>query len=520
MKSEKPKWFFNKFLKAKYENKKKFYLIIKNSEKDKEGYNLLVKDNQMHKNLKDKRKIEDVQNQLKLFTINRELTKELKEENDTFLKKLSNMKKFKKIYSKSHDENFDIYQQLEELMLKYKQKGYHKIPKLNENDNNIFKQEPILSKSNVREMFESVLFNPKSKKNLLFLKKIKTYIDHLVKNIENKKNKKENLYEKVIEIEKENLQNKRRSYIKIINNQTLNNSRSKSMSNMTIKTNYSLLNKNQEEKKLIKKKLFVNNFHNVLKKDHDSYIKENESSFINGIRYYNEEEKKIIIEINELLDNIKNAENETLNNQKFRSLKNAFSPIKQARRKSVEINFDKKIFKRNLTLQKIKINNQISKNLNYNLKNKNDKINIINNKEDVKLPFINQNIKNKLLLKFEAFQNEEEFFNYAFEETKKYEIKNVFYMLKLFLEKFRNLSIEEIDKIINLEDKNPLSILEKIREIKQIISKKRIIDKTKAIYLRNSSLESINNKIKLLLENESEIYKMDKYYIKILNQNQ
>ena len=289
---------------------------------------------------------------------------------------------------------------------------------------------------------------------------------------------------------------------------------------MTIKTNYSLLNKNQEEKKLIKKKLFVNNFHNVLKKDHDSYIKENESSFINGIRYYNEEEKKIIIEINELLDNIKNAENETLNNQKFRSLKNAFSPIKQVRRKSVEINFDKKIFKRNLTLQKIKINNQISKNLNYNLKNKNDKINIINNKEDVKLPFINQNIKNKLLLKFEAFQNEEDFFNYAFEETKKYEIKNVFYMLKLFLEKFRNLSIEEIDKIINLEDKNPLSILEKIREIKQIISKKRIIDKTKAIYLRNSSLESINNKIKLLLENESEIYKMDKYYIKILNQNQ
>ena len=88
MKNEKPKWYFNKFLKAKYDNKKKFNLIIKNSEKDKVGYNLLVKDNQMHKILKDKRKIEDVQNQLKLFTINREITKELKEENDTFLKKL------------------------------------------------------------------------------------------------------------------------------------------------------------------------------------------------------------------------------------------------------------------------------------------------------------------------------------------------------------------------------------------------------------------------------------------------
>ena len=518
MKNEKPKWYFNKFLKAKYDNKKKFNLIIKNSEKDKVGYNLLVKDNQMHKILKDKRKIEDVQNQLKLFTINRELTKELKEENDTFLKKLSNMKRFKKIYSKNHDENFDIYQKLEELILKYKQKGYNKIPKLNENVNNIFKQEPILSKSNVREMFESVLFNPKSRKNLLFLKKIKTYIDDLIQNIENKNNKKENL--KVNEIEKENLQRKRRSYTKITNNQILNNSRSKSMSNVTIKTDYTLLNKNQEEKKLIKKKLFEKNIHNVSKKNYDSYIKENESSFINGIRYYNEEEKKIILEINELLDNIKNAENETLNNQKFRSLKNAFSPIKQARRKSLDINFDKKLFKRNLTLEKIKINNQISKNLNYNLKNKNDKINIINNKEDVKLPFINKNMKNKMLLKFEAFQNEEEFFNYAFEETKKYEIKNVFYMLKLFLEKFRNLSIEEIDKIINLEDKNPLSILEKIREIKQIISKKRIIDKTRAIYLRNSSLESINSKIKLLSENENEIYKMDKHYIKILNQNQ
>ncbi len=269
MKSEKPKWFFDKFLKAKYENKKKFNLIIKNSEKDKVGYNLLVKDNQMHKNLKDKRKIEDVQNQLKLFTINRELTKELKEENDTFLKNLSNMKRFKKIYSKNHDENFDIYQQLEELMLKYKQKGYNKIPKLNENINNIFKQEPILSKSNVREMFESLLFNPKSRKNLLFLKKIKTYIDDLIQNIENKNNKKENLYKKVNEIEKENLQRKRRSYTKITNNQILNNSRSKSFTNITLKNNYTLLNKNQEEKKLIKK-ISEKNFNNVLKKDYDS----------------------------------------------------------------------------------------------------------------------------------------------------------------------------------------------------------------------------------------------------------
>ena len=49
-------------------------------------------------------------------------------------------------------------------------------------------------------------------------------------------------------------------------------------------------------------------------------------------------------------------------------------------------------------------------------------------------------------------------------------------MIKLFLEKFRNLSIEENDKIINLKDKNQYSILEKIKEIKQLISKNRIID--------------------------------------------
>ena len=84
----------------------------------------MVKDNQIHKNLKDKRKIDEVQKKLKLFTINRELIKELKEENDTFLKKLSNMKIYIKNYTKSDNENFEIYQQLEELMLKYKQKGY------------------------------------------------------------------------------------------------------------------------------------------------------------------------------------------------------------------------------------------------------------------------------------------------------------------------------------------------------------------------------------------------------------
>jgi hypothetical protein len=78
---------------------------------------------------------------------------------------------------------------------------------------------------------------------------------------------------------------------------------------------------------------------------------------------------------------------------------------------------------------------------------KNDKINIENTKkEDDNLPFLNSNIKNNYQLKFENFQNEEQFFNYVFEEIKKYHIKNVLYMIKLFLEKFRNYRLKKMTK--------------------------------------------------------------------------
>jgi hypothetical protein len=78
---------------------------------------------------------------------------------------------------------------------------------------------------------------------------------------------------------------------------------------------------------------------------------------------------------------------------------------------------------------------------------KNDKINIENTKkEDDNLPFLNSNIKNNYQLKFEIFQNEEQFFNYVFEEIKKYHIKNVLYMIKLFLEKFRNYRLKKMTK--------------------------------------------------------------------------
>ena len=80
------------------------------------------------------------------------------------------------------------------------------------------------------------------------------------------------------------------------------------MSNILIKINYTFINK-YTEKKLTKNKLERNSNY-FSKKELDIHIKENETSFINGIRYYNEEEKKIILELKEILDNIKNVENE------------------------------------------------------------------------------------------------------------------------------------------------------------------------------------------------------------------
>ena len=69
-------------------------------EKDKIGYKLLVKDSQINKILKGKKKIDDVEKQLNSFAINRDLIKELKEVNDIFLKHYSNMKQFKKFIKK------------------------------------------------------------------------------------------------------------------------------------------------------------------------------------------------------------------------------------------------------------------------------------------------------------------------------------------------------------------------------------------------------------------------------------
>ncbi len=51
------------------------------------------------------------------------------------------------------------------MILKYKEKGYYKVPKINIIKHNIFKQELILSKSiNVKKIIDIIKLYPNSKK--------------------------------------------------------------------------------------------------------------------------------------------------------------------------------------------------------------------------------------------------------------------------------------------------------------------------------------------------------------------
>ena len=539
---KKPNRYFDKIFKGKFENKKVFHYTIKNNEIDKNGYELLKKDIQFLHLLKNKGiLINDIQKTLNKFVINKDITKELKKENDSFFKQVSNIKAYKKHYLKSYDENFETYQKFEDLIIKYKQKGFNKIPKLNQNLNNIFKKEPILSGNDNENMFESLIFNPKSVKNILFLQKIKDILNDLIE--EKKKENKNNLID-ISKNENQNLNNSNYniknnpSQNHLINNSNLNYNENKSISNIFLKGN-DIINKknNYFENKIFK--LSKNNYENFDKgilfssnlnnrnKNNEININNKSSSFeknfnyFNGQRYYNKEDKKILEEIKELLNNIKNVEEEKKLNDYNHNLKkyhNLFFPIPKDKRKSFNINSEH-YFKKGKTLSRIKSNQLINKikNINiHNLKqNKSMKNFKIKNKENFHL--INSNIKKKIKLKFDTFKNEEDFFSYAFEELKKLEFQNIFYMLKLFLQKFRNFSNEEIDKIFDSDNKNPISILEKIKQIKQIISNNKIVDKTKNIYLRNNSIDLINHKIKVLSENENQLFKMERYFLKMLN---
>ena len=549
IRKKKSSWIYDKFIKAKIENDKKVNSFIKHNDKNKESYNLIIKDSIMSEKIKKKNLLKDVQKRLNSLSINRDSVKDIKNENEIFLKHFSNIKTFKKNYIKSYNENIENYEIVEDLVLKYKSKGY-KIPKLSQINNNIFKQEPILiSKNNVQNMYESIMYNPKSKKNLYYLQKTKSLLDEKLLKKKNKKkikNEKNNKSNSLLSISNNN-----DNIIKPYNNKTsihklLKNKGSNSMTNISIKTNFSIKNKDfhksllkkfKENKKsnTTEKELELStNILNSNEKENDLNILLNKTSLsyeknnVNGIKYYNEEEKQIVLEINDLINNIKNIEeernNSSLNINKFKNMFTKLSPIQSYRKKSVIVNPTRKNIIKKLSLTRYK-STDIHKFLNnFNIKDKKnnlidkDNIQSIINQSENKFPEIN-NMRNKYKLIFDKICNEEEFFKYIEGVLKKKDFLKVFYLLKLFLKKFRNLSNEEIDKLMNIDEKKTsISILEEIKKVKQIILKHKIYDKTKTLYLRNNSFQNIHQKIDNLLKNDKEITQLDHGFLKILNQ--
>ena len=234
---KKSNWYFDKFLKVKFENKQLFHYKIKKNVKNNNGYELLKKDFQMSNLLKNKHLlIKDIKEKLNQLLINKDITKELKEENDTFLNQVSNIKEFNKHYLKSDDKNFETHK-FKDLIMKYNQKGLNIIPKLIKNYN-IFKKEPILSGNNKQNMFESLIFNPKSAKNIFFLQKIKYILnDKLIEGKKNEnevisKNENQSLNNSNYKIKNISFQNK-----KLIKNYSFNYNESKSISNISFKGN-------------------------------------------------------------------------------------------------------------------------------------------------------------------------------------------------------------------------------------------------------------------------------------------
>ena len=572
---KKSSWIFDKFIKAKIENDKKINSFIKHNDKNKESYHLIIKDSIMSEKIKKKNLLKDVQKRLNSLSINRETVKDLKNQNETFLKNFSNIKTLKKNYIKNYNDKI-----LENLVLKYKAKGY-KIPKLNQEDNNIFKQEPILvTNNNVQDMYESIMYNPKSKKNIYYLQKTKSLIDNILlkkeykkkkidKNKEKEENnnknnslfKNENLNLNLLSFEKSNADLFNNNISNISNNnydnttksyknktsihKLLKNKGSNSMTNITIKTNFTL--KNKGFKKSLLKKLKENKSSKNSEKELElstniinSYEKENEhnlflnktsfsceNNYMNRVKYYNEEEKQILLEINDLINNIKNIEEKrnfsSLNIKQFK--KYMYTPIQSYRKKSVVVNGNKKNIIKQLSLTRYKSTDihQFLNNFNNIKDNKNSLIHknlnqSIINKSENKFPEIN-NMRDKSKLIFDKIKSEEEFFKYIEGVLKKKNFVKVIYLLKLFLKKFRNLSNDEIDKLINInEKKTSVSILEEIKKVKKIILKHKIYDKTKCLYLRNNSFQNIHHKMDNLLKNDKEITELDHCFLKILNQ--
>ena len=262
---------FDKFAKARIEAKKRIHSYIKHDEKSSYEYNLLIKDKLESKKLKNASQLRNIRERLNSLQINYNINKELKEENEDFLNGFNSIKNHKNKYYKSN-ENINDYQKFDDMILKYKEKGYYKVPKLNIIKHNIFKQEPLLSKSiNVKKIIDIIKLYPNSKKNLIYLTNTKQYVNNIIE-----RNKKEKYldaadYEKYFSSSMKNIKENVNLIHRKLHNKHLTD-RMNSMSRITaVTSNYSSekcdkKSKNKIKYKSKKKEIENNKTNNKLKK--------------------------------------------------------------------------------------------------------------------------------------------------------------------------------------------------------------------------------------------------------------
>ena len=437
---------YDKFAKARIEAKKRIYSYIKNDEKSSYEYNLLVKDKLESKKLKNIFHLQNIRERLNSLQINFNINKELKEENEDFLNGFNSIKNHKNKYYKSN-ENINDYRKFDDMILKYKEKGYNKIPKLNIIKHNIFKQEPLLSKSiNVKKIIDIIKLYPKSKKNLIYLTNTKQYVNNIIER--NKKNKYLDIdYEKYFSSSMKNIKENINLFHRKLHNKHLTD-RMNSMSRMTAVTlsHYSSEKHDKKTKNKIKYK--------------------NKKNEIEKIKTNNKVKKKIGNEMKLIKTKlrIKNDKNKYKTNI-IKDLENSFFPFHE----------DEEI--KNNTNSKENKNNQIKKEIKETkqIKHKNNQLNnqINNHKKNNNRNKDNNPSYNRNNFKNEKYNYYRHYYNESDKELEK-EIKSL----------YKNIKELEIEQV-NVRNK---------RSFKQIYSKIIPIE----INRRNSDILFRKKKIKNL----------------------
>ena len=567
----------DKFLTARVEARKKISSRIKKDYKNKYEYNLLIKDKIASNTLKDVSKLRDIRKDISSLSINLNINKELKEENEDFLKGFKSVKDYKKEFVKNYDENYEDFQKFEDIIIQYKNKGYIKIPKLNMDKNNLFKVEPILlNKSKIEDIIEALNKNPKSEKNIIFLNNTKKYLNLIKRNrrMSNNTNLKHNTNINNINDNNNNQETNNSDYYNsssmrdtIDNNfkKNLKNNilteRINSMSHLTLTTSNHSQEKNDNKNKSIKYKLrqkeidrVNSNLFQKLNKEKKnknlinslSPIKKSfrDSIFSNEINFKKESNKELIKEIKKLFEYLNEIECEKEKNKK--SIKQIFTkiPIVESNRRQSDILFKKK---KNKQILKTKPEHKFSINLNNNnfsplstknstknyfkfnfsplqnesVSNKNSRnnLNILNRHNYMKKSSV-ENINNEeteLKSQFDSFKNKEEFFNCIYNLVNNKNYNKFIFMMKLYLRRFKNYSQKKINHILNIDINDPSLILNNIKSLNNKIYERDISEKIKTIYLRNNKFENILDKFGRLSKNEKSLSHMDKNLAKTLS---